>query len=48
MTTIAPADAVDGLLQAAAALNPYRPINLRDTGRQIAAAVIENDGQLTV
>jgi alkylation response protein AidB-like acyl-CoA dehydrogenase len=48
ITTIAPADAVDGLLQAAAALNPYRPINLRDTGRQIAAAVIENDGQLTV
>ena len=48
ITAITPADAVDGLLQAAAALNPCRPINLRDTGRQIGHAMIDSDGELAV
>jgi hypothetical protein len=48
IATIAPDDMADGLLRAAAAISPYQPINLRDTGRQIAAAVIDKDGQLVV
>ena len=36
------------LRRSAAQLNPHRPINLRDCGRQIAQAVIETNGNLMV
>lgn len=47
ITTISNPGAAVGLLKAADALNPHRPVNLRDIGRQIAEAVIDADGELT-
>lgn len=48
ITTIANPGAAVGLLKAANGLNPWRPVNLRDIGRQIADAVIDADGELVV
>jgi butyryl-CoA dehydrogenase len=48
ITTIANPGAAVGLLKAAEALDPYRPTNMRDLGRQIADAVIDKDGELAV
>lgn len=47
ITTISDPQETAGLLGSAAKLNPYRPTNLRDCGRQIAQAVIETNGDLT-
>jgi alkylation response protein AidB-like acyl-CoA dehydrogenase len=46
--TMADDETTPQLLTAVAALDPYRPTNLRDLGRQIARAVIEKDGELAV
>jgi alkylation response protein AidB-like acyl-CoA dehydrogenase len=46
--TMADTDTMSQLFKAAAVLDPYRPTNLRDLGRQIARAVIEKDGELAV
>ncbi len=46
ITAISNPGAAVGLLKAAEALNPIRQVNLRDIGRRIAEAVIENDGEI--
>jgi len=48
IAAIAGTGAAVGLLKAADTLNPCRPVNLRDLGRQIAEAVVERDGELAV
>jgi len=48
INSIANPGAAIGLLKAAEKLNPWRPMNVRDTSRQIAEAVIAKDGDLVV